>query len=113
MTSEAGLQLLNKLAAEGQLQFTAQQAEARLARSPTSTSNLLRRLVRDGLIERVRRGCYAIRHPGMLGTAVAAEDVLLAVAAGFPDTAHRVAYRSALDHLELLVHPSRVIQVAL
>jgi len=38
---------------------------------------------------------------------------VFAVAAGFFKTAHRVAYRSALDYLELLVHPSRAIQVAL
>lgn len=113
MKPRTGLQLLDGLVAEGQAQFTAKDAEARTGRSPTSTSNLLRRLMRDGLVERVRRGRYAIRHLGALGTAVASEDVLLAVAAGFPLTAHRVAYRSALDHLELLVHPTRAIQVAL
>jgi predicted transcriptional regulator of viral defense system len=113
MTLDAGLRLLNTLVAEGQTQFTAEEATTRLKRSPTATANLLRRLVREGLLDRVRRGRYAIRPLGMLGTTAAAEDVLLAVAAGFFKTAHRLAYRSALDYLELLVHPSRAIQVAL
>jgi len=110
---DVGLKLLDELVAEGQMQFTAKQAAARAARSPTSTSNLLRRLLQAGLVDRVRRGRYAIRPLGSLGTTVAAESILLAVAAGFPGLAHRVAYRSALDHHELLVHPSRSIQVAL
>jgi predicted transcriptional regulator of viral defense system len=110
---DAGLQLLDRLVADDQLQFTATDAAVRLGRSPTATSNLLRRLLREGLVDRVRRGRYAIRPLGTLGTRVAAEDVLLAVAAGFPATPHRIAYRTALDHLELLVHPSRSIQVAL
>lgn len=110
---DAGLQLLDALVAEGRAQFTADEAAMRLERSPTSTANLLHRLLREGLIDRVRRGRYAIRHLGLLGTTAAAEDVLLAVAAGFFKTAHRLAYRSALDYLELLVHPSRAIQVAL
>jgi len=110
---DSGLKLLDDFVSAGQIQFTANEAVARLARSPTATANLLRRLLRAGLIERVRRGHYAIHQLGTLGTAAAAEDILLAVAAGFADTAHRVAYRSALDHFELLSHPSRSIQVAL
>jgi predicted transcriptional regulator of viral defense system len=73
----------------------------------------MRRLVRDGLVDRVRRGHYAIRQIGTLGTVAAAENVLLAVAAGFSHVPHRVAYRTALDQLDLLAHPSRTIQVAL
>jgi predicted transcriptional regulator of viral defense system len=69
--------------------------------------------VRDGLLDRVRRGHYAIRQLGTLGTAAAAENVLLAVSAGFAHVPHRVAYRTALDQFDLLVHPSRTIQVAL
>jgi len=110
---DTGLKLLDELVAEGQHQFTARQASARTARSPTSTSNLLRRLLQEGLVDRVRHGRYAIRPLGSLGTTVATESVLLAVAAGFSEAAHRVAYRSALDYRELLVHPSRSIQVAL
>ncbi len=46
-------------------------------------------------------------------SAKAAENVLLSVAAGFRDVRHRVAYRTALDQLDLLAHPSRSIQIAL
>lgn len=108
-----GLQLLDDFVSEGLTQFTTADAAARLGRSPAATGNLLRRLVRDGLLDHVRRGHYAIRQLGTLGTAAAAENVLLAVAAGFGPTPHRVAYRTALDQLDLLVHPSRAIQVAL
>lgn len=108
-----GLRLLNELVGEGLAQFTSADAVARLDRSPAATGNLLRRLVRDGLLDRVRRGHYAIRQLGMLGTVAAAENILLAVAAGFGEVPHRVAYRTALDQLDLLTHPSRAIQVAL
>lgn len=47
-----------------------------------------------------------------LGTATAAENVLLAVSDGFAHVRHRVAYRTALDQLDLLAHPSRTIQVS-
>ncbi len=69
--------------------------------------------MRDGLLDRVRRGHYAIRQLGTLGTTAAAESILLSVAAGFGDVLHRVAYRTALDQLDLLAHSSRWIQVAL
>lgn len=108
-----GLQLLDGLVSEGLTQFTSADAEARLDRSPAATGNLLRRLVRDGFLDRVRRGHYAIRQLGTLGTVAAAESVLLAVAAGFAHLSHRVAYRTALDQHDLLAHPSRTIQVAL
>lgn len=110
---DAGLRLLDGLLSEGLMVFTAADAVARLGRSRAGTANLLRRLLREGLVDRVRRGRYAIRQLGTLGTAAAAEDVLLAVAAGFANTSHRVAYRTALDQLDLLSHPSRTIQVAL
>lgn len=108
-----GLRLLDSLVSEGMTRFTSAEAEARLGRSPAATGNLMRRLVRDGLVDRVRRGHYAIRQLGTLGTAAAAESVLLAVAAGFAHVPHRVAYRTALDQHDLLAHPSRTIQVAL
>lgn len=107
-----GLELLDELVRDGLTQFTAAEAVRRLGRSPAATGNLLRRLLRDGLIDRVRRGRYAVRPLGTLGTSVAAEDVVLAIAAGFADIPHRVAYRTALDQLDLLSHPSRTIQVA-
>lgn len=108
-----GLGLLDKLVSEGLPRFTSAEASARLGRSAAATGNLLARLVRDGLLDRVRRGHYAIRQIGSLGTTAAAESVLLSVAAGFRDVRHRVAYRTALDQLDLLSHPSRSIQVAL
>lgn len=108
-----GLQLLDELVSEGRTQFTSVEAAARLGRSAAATGNLLARLVRDGLLDRVRRGHYAIRQLGTLGTVAAAENVLLAVSAGFAHVPHRVAYRSALDQHDLLVHPSRTIQLAL
>src|SRR5215471_13373534 len=108
-----GLKLLDEFVSEGLSQFTSAEAAVRLGRSAAATGNLLSRLVRDGLLDRVRRGHYAIRQLGTLGTTAAAENVLLSVAAGFGDVRHRVAYRTALDQLDLLAHPSRSIQVAL
>lgn len=108
-----GLRLLDDLVSDGLTQFTSADAAARLGRSAAATGNLLKRLVRDGLLDRVRRGHYAIRQLGMLGTVAASESVLLAVAAGFAHVPHRVAYRTALDQLDLLAHPSRTIQIAL
>jgi len=108
-----GLVLLDQFVGQGLVQFTSAEAAARLGRSAAATGNLLARLARDGLLDRVRRGHYAIRQLGALGTTAAAENVLLSVAAGFHDVRHRVAYRTALDQLDLLAHPSRSIQVAL
>ena len=104
---------MDELVGEGLVQFTTSQAAARLGKSTAATGNLMQRLVRDGLVDRVRRGHYAIRQLGTLGTDAAAENVLLAVSAGFGYVPHRVAYRTALDQLDLLAHPSRTIQVAL
>jgi predicted transcriptional regulator of viral defense system len=108
-----GLSFIDELVGEGRTQFTSGEAVARLGRSAAATGNLLARLVRDGLLDRVRRGHYAIRQIGMLGTTAAAENILLSVAAGFGDVRHRVAYRTALDQLDLLAHSSRSIQLAL
>jgi len=109
----AGLKLLDEFVSDGLTQFTSADAAAHLGRSAAATGNLLARLVRDGLLDRVRRGHYAIRQLGALGTTAAAENVLLSVAAGFGDVRHRVGYRTALDQLDLLAHPSRSIQIAL
>lgn len=108
-----GLWWLDELVSEGMTQFTAADAAARLGSSPAATGNLLSRLIRNGLLERVRQGHYAIRQLGMLGTAVAAENVLLSVGVGFSHLRHRVAYRTALDQLDLLTHPSRTIHIVL
>src|SRR5215831_5925251 len=95
-----GLALLDRFVSEGLTRFTSTEASVRLGRSAAATGNLLARLVRDGLLDRVRRGHYAIRQIGFLGTTAAAENVLLSVAAGFCDVRHRVAYRTALDQLD-------------
>jgi predicted transcriptional regulator of viral defense system len=113
MGQTAGLKLLDEFVSDGRAQFTSADAAVHLGRSAAATGNLLARLVRDGLLDRVRRGHYAIRQLGTLGTTAAAENVLLSVAAGFGDVRHRVGYRTALDQLDLLAHPSRSIQVAL
>ncbi len=113
MGQTAGLKLLDEFVSDGRAQFTSADAAVHLRRSAAATGNLLARLVRDGLLDRVRRGHYAIRQLGTLGTTAAAENVLLSVAAGFGDVRHRVGYRTALDQLDLLAHPSRSIQVAL
>lgn len=108
-----GIRLLDEFVSDGLMQFTSAEAADRLGRSPAATGNVLSRLVRDGLLDRVRRGHYAIRQLGTFGTPASAENVLLAVLAGFAHIPHRVAYRTALDQLDLLAHPSRTIQVAL
>ena len=106
------LQFLDNLVAEGREQFTFDEAAARLERSATATANALRRLRDAGLIDRVRRGRYVVRHLGVLGTAAAAEDTALAVSAAFSGIPHRIGYRTALDEHDLLSHPVRTIQVA-
>ena len=50
-------------------------------RSKTATANLLKRMQTASLIDRVRRGHYAVRQLGVLGTPAAAEDVALSVGA--------------------------------
>jgi predicted transcriptional regulator of viral defense system len=100
------------LVAEGREQFTFDEAVDRLGRSATATANALRRLSDAGLIDRVQRGRYVVRHLGVLGTAAAAEDTALAVSAAFSRIPHRIGYRTALDEHDLLSHPVRTIQVA-
>lgn len=106
------LELLDELAAEGLSTFSARDVRERLGLSSASTANLLARLQARGLVDRVARGRYAMRQIGLLGTSAASEDMTLAVGALFGERPHRIAYRSALDLLGLLTHPSRTIQVA-
>ena len=110
--SNLALKLIDDLVADGKLHFTFDEARVRLGRSRTATANLLRRAVDSGLIDRVRRGCYGVRQLGVLGTRVAAEDLAIAVAAAFGGIEHRMAYRTALDEHDLVVHPARTVQVA-
>ena len=107
------LKLLDDLAADERAQVTSADVRARLGLSSQAAANVLGRLVDAGLLDRVARGIYALRPLGRLGTRAASEDVTLAVGAVFGDEPHRLAYRSALDHHDLLTHPVRSIQVAL
>ena len=109
---QQGLALANELVAGGHSMFTFGEAEMRLGKSKTATANLLKRMEKDGLVDRVRRGHYVVRQLGVLGTPAAAESVALSVGAALSGVSHRIAYRSALYEHDLLVHPSRSIQVA-
>jgi predicted transcriptional regulator of viral defense system len=106
------LELIDALVAEGREEFTFKEATVALGRSPTSTANALRQILEKGLIDRVARGCYAIRPLGSIGTSTATDDLPLAVAAAFGAREHRIAYLSALSELGLLVHPVRTVFVA-
>ena len=111
-TPHQGLTLANQLVAEGRSTFTFEEVEKRLGKTKTATANVLKRMKKAGLIDRVRRGHYAVRQLGVLGTPAVAEDVALSVGAALKGLPHRIAYRSALYEHDLLVHPSRSIQVA-
>jgi predicted transcriptional regulator of viral defense system len=107
------LDLLDDLAAQERGGITTAEVRERLEMSEQSASNLMTRLVDAGFLDRVARGVFAPRPLGQLGTRAASEDIALAVAAAFADEPHRIAFRSALDHHGLLVHPARTVQVAL
>jgi predicted transcriptional regulator of viral defense system len=111
-THNTALQLLDDLIAEGKTHFTFDEVRQRLDRSPSATGNLLQRMLNAGLVDRVRRGHYAIRELGVLSTPAVAEDIALAVGAAFAGIPHRMAYRTALDEHDLITHPARSIQVA-
>lgn len=112
MDHARSLTLLDDFVADGVTTFYFEEAVRRAGRSRTATANLLHRLTERGLLDRVRRGCYAIRQLGVLGTTAAAESIALAVGAAFAGGLHRIAYRSALDEHDLTSHASRTIQVA-
>lgn len=109
---QLGLSLANDLVARGRSIFTFEEVERRLGKSKTATANLLNRMQKAGLVDRVRRGHYAVRQLGVLGTPAVAEDVALSVGAAFQGLPHRIAWRSALYEHDLIVHPARTIQVA-
>jgi len=106
------LGLVDDLVADGRKHFTFGEAQQRFGQSPSATGNLLHRMLTAGLIDRVRRGHYVIRQLGVLGTPSVAEEVALAVGAAFEGMPHRMAYRTALDEHDLIVHPARSIYVA-
>jgi len=107
------LELLDNLAADERSRLSTAEVREQLGLSSQAATNLLSRLVRDGLLDHVARGVYTLRPFGVLGTRAASESTPLAVGAVFGGQPHRIAYRSALDHHGLLVHPVRTIQVAL
>jgi predicted transcriptional regulator of viral defense system len=107
------LQLLDDLAAEERSYITTAELRDRFVISEQSASNVLTRLVNAGFLDRVTRGVFASRPLGQLGTRAASEDITLAVGAAFSREPHRLAFRSALDHHDLLAHPTRTVQVAL
>jgi predicted transcriptional regulator of viral defense system len=107
------LDLLDDLAANERGRITTAEVREHLTMSEQSASNLMRRLVDAGLLDRVARGAYAPRPLGQLGTRAASQDITSAVAAAFAAEPHRIAYRSALAHHGLLAHPARTIQVAM
>lgn len=111
-TKNRYIELLDELALEGKEVFTTHDVQELGQFSPQAASNLLTRLVHQGLVDRVARGRYVLRPFGALGTRAVAEDVALAVGAAFIGKPHRIAYRSALDWHGLLDHPSRQIVVA-
>jgi predicted transcriptional regulator of viral defense system len=106
------LEVLDRLVAEGQEEFTFEAAKTVLGASPTATANALRRLREQGLLDRVARGHYVIRPLGSLGTSAATDDLSLAVGAAFARRQHRIAYLSALSELGLVTHPVRTVFVA-
>ena len=67
------LQLLDHAAARGGQSLTAATVREQLGLSPQATSNALARAVRDGVLDRVSSGTYALRPIGMLGTRAASE----------------------------------------
>lgn len=112
MTQTRYLELLDHLVAEGKEAFTTRDVEELSQLSPQAASNLLTRLVDNGLVDRVARGHFVLRPFGVFGTRAATEDIGLAVGAVFARRPHRIAYRSALDWHDLLAHPTRTIYLA-
>ncbi len=112
MTKDRGLELLNRLTRDGRTAVSAAEIQTMLDLTPQATSNLLSRLTRDGLVDRVAAGRYAIRQFGSLGTAAVWDDLGSAVAALFLPRPHRIGFLTALDHHGLLVRPVRPVQVA-
>jgi predicted transcriptional regulator of viral defense system len=108
-----GVQLIDTLAAEGRMDVSADEVRRRLGLSPQAASNLLTRLEKDGLVERVRRGVYLLRPFGELGVAAASADRLdEAIALVTGDRRHRICFRTALHEHGLLTRTGQRIQVA-
>ena len=112
MPSHRSLELLDRLAGEGNSAFTAATVRDALNLSPQAASNLLSRLGDSGLVDRIAPGRYALRQIGALGSSAVWDDLGSAVAALFLPAPHRIGFLTALDQHGLLVRPVRTIQVA-
>ena len=112
MTKDRGLELLDQLTREGRTAVLAADIQTAMGLTPQATSNLLNRLTRAGLVDRVATGRYAIRQLGSLGTGAAWDDLGSAVAALFAPHPHRIGFLTALAQHGLLVRPVRPVQVA-
>ena len=113
MSSSVGVVLVDELAAEGRRDVSTGEVRERLGLSAQATSNLLARLERDGLVERVRRGSYLLRPLGELGVAALASDRLgEAVVLAVGDRLHRICFRTALFEQGLLTRGGQRVQVA-
>jgi predicted transcriptional regulator of viral defense system len=112
VASDRALKLLDRFTSEGRTAFSAAEVREVLDTSPQATSNLLARWTRQGLVDRLAVGRYAIRQIGSLGTAAVWDDLGSAVAAVFAGHPHRIGFLTALDHHGLLVRPVRALQVA-
>ncbi|MGH9131914.1 MAG: type IV toxin-antitoxin system AbiEi family antitoxin domain-containing protein [Acidimicrobiales bacterium] len=112
MTRDRGLDLLDRFTREGRTAISADDVRTTMGLTPQATSNLLNRLARAGLVDRVATGRYAIRQLGSLGTPAVWDDLGSAVAALFGGHPHRIGFLTALDHHGVLVRPARPIQVA-
>jgi predicted transcriptional regulator of viral defense system len=111
--SSTGISLIDALAAEGRADVSTNEVRSRLGVSPQAASNLLARLARDGLVERVRRGVYLLHPLGELGVAAASADRLdEAIALVAADRQHRICFRTALHEHGLLTRSSQRIQIA-
>ncbi len=106
------LRTLDSLAQERSV-FTAAEFREHFGGSPTNAANALTRAIRDGLVERVAHGKYAIREVGRLSTRSSTEDLLLALSPLLRGRNHRIAYLTALELHSLLLYPQSEVQVAL
>ena len=102
MATKRSLKVLDRLAGEGRTAFTTTEVRSALQISPQATSNVLSRLVVEGLVDRVAAGRYVLRPIGALGNQAVWDDLGSALAAAFSGHPHRIGFLTALDHHGLL-----------
>jgi len=112
MPRALNIDILDELASRGRTTISAAELQELLGRSRQASSNLASRWVKEGFVDRVAPGRFALRGLGNLGTRAASEDIALAVGALLAGEPHRIAYKTALDYHGLILHPVRRIQVA-